>query len=665
MQNKSTTPIRVISAIQEAFIATIPYVVISSLSIFLYQASQYIEIDIGILNNENIQHGLMIIANQFPIISLLAISYYLAVQFNTQAIISIVLATSVFLSIESIFKSSIYSQYTTEIDISDILAIITPLITTSVQVYFIRLFRNLMRNTSVNPHLRLSLRYIFPFSLSFICSLLLLTFTLTAIVELTKSSQAITIENRDLFFVLRTIGNHVIWFFGVHGQNIVDAIISTSSNSHQLFDNMSYIEFYDLYVIFGGSGAGLAIIAASFIAARDSHTIRVAKLALPFAIFNINEILIFGIPIVFNRFLLIPFITAPIVNIFIAYNLQVLLPVNLKDVSFAWTTPIFLNSYIAAENVMNSIIIQAICLVASTMVYIPFIRRYSSKQSSSLQRNKLIDQLDLEHSLGNDIGFISTQAKLIKSHEKVEDILNLINDNELMIYYQPKVDIQSKKTTAFEALLRMKLKDGRIVGPYFLSDLEDAGLAPYIDIWVCKAVIKDMMHWQEQGMDFDISVNIHPNTLGSEQSIDQILDIFKHHKVTMEVIERDTAKSEMAMNNIKRLSDSGFKISIDDFGIGYSSYESLILMPVDSVKLDKSLIDIIHLESGFAICKNISTLCQDLHYQCVAEGVETVDQLELVRSIGINIVQGFIYSKAISADKVIDYYQQQQVSHSY
>ena len=114
--------------------------------------------------------------------------------------------------------------------------------------------------------------------------------------------------------------SNILWFFGIHGINFFDAIVNIRILDSFIETNLTYKEFFNLFVIFGGSGSGLSLIIAIFIASKDKHISFVGKASLPFVIFNINEILIFGIPIFMNFSLLIPFILVPSINFVFSFS---------------------------------------------------------------------------------------------------------------------------------------------------------------------------------------------------------------------------------------------------------------------------------------------------------------------------------------------------------
>jgi EAL domain-containing protein (putative c-di-GMP-specific phosphodiesterase class I) len=427
--------------------------------------------------------------------------------------------------------------------------------------------------------------------------------------------------------------------------------------SHEIFPGLSYQKFYQLFALAGGSGVGLAMIFALLLNRKDSKGIKIAKIAFPFSIFNINGILIYGLPIVFNRYLLIPFLLIPLFDIAVAHWFLQWHNITFIPIKFAWTTPIFINGWMLSNGDLYVILFQACLLVVNTLMYIPFIKKYNNVTNKSYYIKELEKKLDITTSIQAREGLpvLKVQQDILDASHKVDNIVKLINKHSLTMHYQPKVDIHQYECTHYEALLRLKKEDGSLVGPYFLTDLENAGLAPVIDIWVCKEVKEDLDKWKENGYYPEISINLHPDTISDEKVIKQIIDILKGENIEFEILERSLIDNNKASTILNMLKTHGFKIAIDDFGVGYSSFELMTKFDIDTIKMDKSIIDLIDRPKGYAVCNHIIKLCNDINCRCVAEGVETQEQLDKLYNIGAKYVQGYYFSAAIAPNKLLDY----------
>ena len=382
---------------------------------------------------------------------------------------------------------------------------------------------------------------------------------------------------------------------------------------------------------------------------------------MPFSIFNINEILIYGLPIIFNRRLLLPFICVPLINILISFLALNLFSLELPATSIghSWITPVFINGYFAAGANILVFMLQLFLLFLGTLIYIPFVREYTKSQSGLHHSKLLSEKLNVQLFLKSEQEIKANKAihSIIQSNEEVEKIINLLDEDRLLVYYQPKVNIETGLCNHFEALLRIKMPDDSVKGPYFLPYIESAGLAAIIDFWVCQQVNQNMLEWKNLGFAPTVGINLHPDTLARTDIILKIMKLHHGHKIDFEIIERGLLDNESAIENIRLLKERGFTISVDDFGTGYSNLETLTFLSVDTLKIDKSITDLIHTKKGFIICKNILSLCEEMNFHCVVEGVETKEQITILLGMGVKYVQGYYYSPAIAARKAHNYVQ--------
>jgi EAL domain-containing protein (putative c-di-GMP-specific phosphodiesterase class I) len=418
---------------------------------------------------------------------------------------------------------------------------------------------------------------------------------------------------------IRDILVQIFWFFGMHGEHMVNALFGKEILFKEIFPNLTYGEFQRLFVNMGGAGVGIALLIALLLSTKDKTIKTIAEIASIFTIFNIDTIVIFLV-VVFNRFLLLPFVLVPLLNIIIAYLILNIAHINFSDYYIVWTMPVFLDAYLKTNSFL-AILLQLFLLIIDTIIYLHFMKKFFHFQSTSTHAAMLEQNLDIADELKakEDIKAFQSNQELIEANLKIREIIDDLNKERLFIYYQPKVDIKNNKIEKFEALIRYK-KNNQIKGPFFLSTIEKAGLAPIIDVWACKQVKKDLLTFNSLNCYPYISINLHPDTLKSNDAISKIIELLKGKKIFFEIVERSFVNKK-AKENIKKLQQNGFKLSIDDYGVGYSSLETLIKYNIDEVKLDKSLIDKIETKKGYIICAHTIELCKDLNISIVAEGV--------------------------------------------
>ena len=233
--------------------------------------------------------------------------------------------------------------------------------------------------------------------------------------------------------------------------------------------------------------------------------------------------------------------------------------------------------------------------------------------------------------------------------------------NELRLVYQPKVDIASGAIVGFEALLRWSSPTLGMVPPVrFIPIAESTGLIVPIGAWVVAEVCRQIGAWQQAlGCQVKVAVNLSPRQFHQRDLIPMLSRCLAASGVAAESLELEITEStvmskaedvDVLLRDIRAL---GLSLSIDDFGTGYSSLAYLKRFPVQCLKIDRAFIrDLGHDEDSLAIVRTIISLCHGLKMTVVAEGVETVAQLELLRSLDCHAYQGFLFSKPVEADAV-------------
>jgi diguanylate cyclase (GGDEF)-like protein len=232
---------------------------------------------------------------------------------------------------------------------------------------------------------------------------------------------------------------------------------------------------------------------------------------------------------------------------------------------------------------------------------------------------------------------------------------------EFQLHYQPKIELQSNRAIGLEALLRWNHPEMGMVSPAdFIPLAEESGLIVPIGEWVLRTVCEQMRSWQNAGMTpLRVAVNLSAcqfrQTLFS-QLVRRILDETRvsskwlELELTESVIMDDIQTSSTVLRELKNM---GVHISMDDFGTGYSSLSLLKRLPLDTLKIDQSFVrDITNDPDDAAIVDAIVSLAHNLRLRVIAEGVETREQLEYLRSRGCDEVQGFLYSRSQPAEQI-------------
>ncbi|MGB0662445.1 MAG: EAL domain-containing protein [Pontibacterium sp.] len=238
-------------------------------------------------------------------------------------------------------------------------------------------------------------------------------------------------------------------------------------------------------------------------------------------------------------------------------------------------------------------------------------------------------------------------------------IRRALANNEFEIVYQPQYDLRLNQMIGAEALIRWNDPERGFLSPFaFLPVAERTGLIEDIDDWVFNKVLADIKAWQALGIDLEelqFSVNFSGRKFLSEglaESLYQRTECSKAltQMITLEITEQDMMTSFSACSKtIKALRTKGFRVAIDDFGIGYSSLASLKNLPATSIKIDRSFVkDLETTTSDIAIITSVINLANQLGLQAVAEGIETPTQAQILASVGCKFGQGYLMAKPMS-----------------
>ncbi len=243
-----------------------------------------------------------------------------------------------------------------------------------------------------------------------------------------------------------------------------------------------------------------------------------------------------------------------------------------------------------------------------------------------------------------------------------------VEQNEFVVYLQPKFNIETEKIKGAEALIRWNYKNKEFLPPYrFIPFFEKDGSIAKIDDLVLTKVCEAMARWKKDGKPlYPISVNLSRSCMYDEKLIDKLVGIVDsygvdHHLIDFELTESATYDNmEHMLSVLQELRDCGFKISMDDFGTGYSSLSLLTQMPIDTLKIDKSFVDPIaaanERKEDIIVLRHIIDLAKELGFVCLAEGAESRTQVDRLRDLGCEIIQGYYYSKPIPLEEYEEKY---------
>ncbi|APM38487.1 bifunctional diguanylate cyclase/phosphodiesterase [Clostridium kluyveri] len=243
-----------------------------------------------------------------------------------------------------------------------------------------------------------------------------------------------------------------------------------------------------------------------------------------------------------------------------------------------------------------------------------------------------------------------------------QELKTAIENNELYILYQPQIDAVENKVIGFESLLRWKNRKLGFISPQeFIPICESTGIIIDIGEWVLNSVCKMIYELQLKGFKVEtISVNVSPIQLRNSDFVTRLINICEKNEISPSLLEIEITEGTLIdlytckIKTLDELLKKGVRVAIDDFGTGYSSLNYLTILPVNTLKIDKSFIDNIESKKNKAVIKSIINLCKSLNYNIIAEGVETKKQLDCLLHIGCNTIQGYYFSKPLPVNKIED-----------
>ena len=244
-------------------------------------------------------------------------------------------------------------------------------------------------------------------------------------------------------------------------------------------------------------------------------------------------------------------------------------------------------------------------------------------------------------------------AKIIPIFDKA------LEDKSILIYFQPKVSVSENAVVGAEALTRLQDEDGNIIPPdMFISVLENSGKILELDWYVMRYVFCKIRQWLDEGKTPKrVSINLSKLHFYYDNLVTDIIKEFDTYNISPEFVEFEVTESvffeeaQLIINKIEKLRERGFRVSVDDFGAGYSSLNLIGILPVDIIKLDKGFIkNSLGNNKGKNIIKGLISILNEIDLEIVCEGIETKEEEKIVYEFGCDSMQGFLYDKPIPAD---------------
>ncbi|WP_374287999.1 EAL domain-containing protein [Desulfovibrio desulfuricans] len=481
------------------------------------------------------------------------------------------------------------------------------------------------------------------------------------------------------FGLLYSTASQVLWFFGAHGPNVLNAVdvnILTpaglaNAKATMLATSPPYIftkVFFDTFTRMGGSGSTMALCLAVFVRGRDRGIKKLCLLALVPALCNVNEPLIFGIPLVLNPAFAIPFLLVPAVQTIVAYAATILGFLPHTSIGVAWTTPPLFSGY-AAVGGLSGTVVQIINLALGFLIYLPFVTLSDAVRE---KHGKQVMQTLLEVASRCESGSPGTHKCLTLpgevgrlAHTLAHDLDRALNakENQMYLVFQPQCNHASGRVVGVEALLRWDHPVyGPIAPPITIALAEDMNRIDRLGQFILSEACKQRAAWSAAvPSDLVIAVNITPRQLRNAGFAKMVLDTLhsqglKPTQLELEITESSILEPDAhTLDLLTRLRVLGVRLAIDDFGMGHTSLRYLRAFPVTTVKVDRSLTESLNSNVQEQIVRSILDLSRSLHITTVVEGVEDERQLRVFTEIGYETFQGYYFSQPLPGRDCLDF----------
>ena len=322
------------------------------------------------------------------------------------------------------------------------------------------------------------------------------------------------------------------------------------------------------------------------------------------------------------------------------------------------------DSVIVAEKVLNAL--AKSCVVNGQNIVIGASLGLSIFPSDAGSPEELLEQAQsaMRHAKragGNQYQFFATDmnARAKNRLETESSLRRALENDEFLVFYQPKVDAQSGVTVAMEALVRWKDPEKGMVNPgAFIPVAEESGLIVPLGYWVLEEACRQNKAWQDMGLPpVRVAVNVSGRQFQRPDLLDRVKEALNQTGLSPDCLELEITES-MLMGNVDQtiqklqgVRDLGLRLAIDDFGTGYSSLSYLSKFPITTLKIDRAFVHDIEINHDTAeIARAIIGLSQGLDLEVVAEGAETKEHVEFLREQGCDMIQGFYFSKPLPSE---------------
>lgn len=464
--------------------------------------------------------------------------------------------------------------------------------------------------------------------------------------------------------VIFTIMVNALWLLGIHGGNALDSVAQTAFS----LDDGGVISksFLDNFVMIGGSGATVCLLLALLIASRDTQNRRLSHMSMPMVLFNVNELLVFGLPIVLNPVMIIPFILVPLVSLLLSYSAVILGWMPVVETAVNWTTPPLFSGYLSTQSI-RGVLVQIVTIAVGTLLYIPFVRLSEQlrRQRSQFMLHELTQQFHQKQETHSPFSLLGRPGSAGEIADTLARQLESdVRRGRVPVFYQPQVN-EARQVAGAEALLRWQFLGQPVYPPLAIALAAEAGCFEQLTFRIAEQVLEDIPSFcRAAGQDANISLNISPDQLDNAAFLKKLIQMAEEAGVAGSLVLEVTEETSLNRfshigENIELLHQHHIRMAIDDFSMGQTSLEYLRSNRFDYVKLDRSIVSqILQNNRCLDIVRSIVDLGDTLHFEVIAEYVEEEALREALSSVGCRLYQGYLYSPAVPLPELKSYVRQ-------
>lgn len=481
------------------------------------------------------------------------------------------------------------------------------------------------------------------------------------------------LKQADATWILSSVAtllNQSAWFLGIHGAKLLDtyglALFAPIGSPYT--PALAWRPLFNHFALMGGAGATLCLVIAILLWVPRGPQNHVAKWSAVPALFNINESVLYGLPIVWNAIYLLPFVCVPLL-----FTLTTLAAVESGFVTFLpidipWTTPPLFSGWMLTGS-WRGVALQCVQIAMGVAVYLPFVRKAElARKDREIQavfralteiatESQKLGKFVIRHNQTGNIArnLLADLRRTLKSQ-----------DAGLWLAYQPKHNTQGHMV-GVEALVRWEHPVYGPISPTVMVALTENGSAIHkLGAWVLEQACACKARWNALGYrNLTMAVNLSPLQLEDPGLTGRLEQMLVRHGLQPSEIELEITESAVIPNSqavertLRTFEQMGVRLAMDDFGMGYSSLLYLRRFHVHSIKIDGCLTrDVLSNSTNADIIRTIVALGRSQKVEVVAEYVETLEQRLLLAELGCDVFQGYYHSPALPELQCPQYFDQ-------